>query len=133
MTRSCAFKLPAEHLMEVTHHQSPEQFQCYVVNSAWRDRIMTRDPILRPRRTQRERSPSGPPDTTQRATQKQTKTKRSRCKPPVTNSVPDALGRMNDTHENAFGSLKQTQTNINSTTQLILKELKNIRAREEVG
>ena len=58
---------------------------------------------------------------------------RNRCKPPVTNSVPDALGRMNDTHENAFGSLKQTQTNINSTTQLILKELKNIRAREEVG
>ena len=37
----------------------------------------------------------------------------NRCKPPVTSSVPDALGRMNDTHESAFGSLKQTQTSIN--------------------
>ena len=56
-----------------------------------------------------------------------------RCKPPVTSSVPDALGRMNDTHESAFGSLKQTQTSISFQIQLILKELKSIRAREEVG
>ena len=40
---------------------------------------------------------------------------------------------MNDTHESAFGTLKQTQTSINSSSQLILKELKSIRAREEVG
>jgi hypothetical protein len=39
--RSGAFKLPAEDLMQITHHQSPQQFQCYVVNSAWRDRINT--------------------------------------------------------------------------------------------
>ena len=95
--------------MEVTHHQSPAQFQVYDVNSAWRDRIMTQDPILRPKPTPPERFPSGPPVITQRATQN----KHNRCKPPVTSSVPDALGRMNDTHESAFGTLKQTQTNIN--------------------
>ena len=60
------FKIPAEQLMEVTHHQSPEQFQTYVVNSAWRDRIATRSPILKPRRTRRARSPCGRLDTTSR-------------------------------------------------------------------
>ena len=60
------FKIPAAQLMEVTHHQSPAQFQCYVVNSAWRDRIATPNPILKPRRTRRARSVSGPPDTTSR-------------------------------------------------------------------
>ena len=125
--------MPAEQLMEVTHHQSPAQFQCYVVNSAWRDRIVTRDPILRPRRIPPERFPSGRPDTTQRATQNKKGYEMNRCKPPVTNSVPHALGQMNETHESAFGSLKQTQTSINFQIQLILKELKSIRAREESG
>ena len=60
------FKIPAAQLMEVTHHRSPAQFQCYVVNSAWRDRIATRNPILKPRRTRPARSPSGLPDTTSR-------------------------------------------------------------------
>ena len=40
---------------------------------------------------------------------------------------------MNETHESAFGSLKQTQTSISFQIQLILKELKSIRAREESG
>ncbi len=65
-TRSCAFKIPAEHLMEVTHHQSPAQFQVYVVNSAWRDRITTRDPIRKPKRTPPARARSGQADTIQR-------------------------------------------------------------------
>ena len=120
--------MPAEQLMEVTHHQSPAQFQCYVVNSAWRDRIITRVPILKPKLTPPAPSPSGRLATIQRA-----KNKTNRCKPPVTSSVPDALGRMNDSHESAFGRLKQTQTSINKKTKLILKELKSIRAREEVG
>ena len=61
---SVLFKIPAEQLMEVTHHRSPEQFQTYVVNSAWRDRIVTRHPILKLRRTRRARSRYGPADTT---------------------------------------------------------------------
>ena len=63
---SVLFKIPAEQLMEITHHRSPAQFQTYVVNSAWRDRIATRNPILKPRRTQRARSRYGPVDTTSR-------------------------------------------------------------------
>ena len=47
--------------------------------------------------------------------------------------MPHALGQMNETHESAFGSLKQTQTSISFQIQLILKELKSIRAREESG
>ena len=39
---SVLFKIPAEQLMAITHHRSPAQFQTYVVNSAWRDRINTR-------------------------------------------------------------------------------------------
>ena len=119
--------------MQITHHQSPAQFQCYVVNSAWRDRVNTEsDPEAEahPARTfslwASGHHTADNPKTNQN-------NKRNRCKPPVTNSVPDALGRMNETHENAFGSLKQTATSINFQRQLILKELKTIRGREEVG
>ena len=31
------FKIPDQQLMDVTHHRSPDQFQCYVVNASWRD------------------------------------------------------------------------------------------------
>ena len=63
---SVLFKIPAEQLMEITHHRSPAQFQTYVVNSAWRDRITTRNPILKPKLTPPAPSPSGRPDITSR-------------------------------------------------------------------
>ena len=55
----------------------------------------------------------------------------------MTACVPDALGRINENQESAFGSIKRTQTNISFqssqlvSAQLILKELKSIRSREE--
>ena len=57
--------------MQITHHQSPQQFQCYVVNSAWRDRINTQsDPESE---AHPARQFSGLPVTTQRTMQNKTK------------------------------------------------------------
>ena len=85
------FKLPAQQLMEVTHHRCPDQFQTYVVNAAWRD-----------------------PEAEAHAARTFSLWAQDEYKPPVTSSVPDALGRMNDNNESAFGTLQQTQVTINT-------------------
>ena len=76
--------------MEVTHHRCPDQFQSYVVNAAWRD-----------------------PEAEAHAARTFSLWAQDEYQPPVTTSVPDALGRMNHNHETAFGKLKETQKNIN--------------------
>ena len=93
--------------MDVTHHRSPDQFQTYVVNASWRD-----------------------PEAEAHAARTFSLWAQDEYKPPVTACVPDALGRINESQESAFGSIKRTQKSI-SSTQLILNELKNIRARED--
>ena len=111
-----SFKLPDQQLMDVTHHRSHDQFQTYVVNASWRD-----------------------PEAEAHAARTFSLWAQDLYKPPVTACMPDALGRMNETHESAFGSIKQAQTSINSVhdcsmfsafSELILQELKNIRARD---
>ena len=87
------FKLPAQQLMEVTHHRCPDQFQSYVVNAAWRD-----------------------PEAEAHAARTFSLWAQDHYQPPVTTSVPDALGRMNHNHESGFGSLEKTQQSINSIT-----------------
>ena len=84
--------------MEVTHHRCPDQFQSYVVNAAWRD-----------------------PEAEAHAARTFSLWAQGEYQPPVTTSVPDALGRittkymvvMNHNHESAFGKLKEAQNNIN--------------------
>ena len=76
--------------MEVTHHRCPDQFQSYVVNAAWRD-----------------------PEAEAHAARTFSLWAQDEYQPPVTTSVPDALGRMNHNHESAFGKLKEAQDNIN--------------------
>ena len=83
------FKIPAAQLMEVTHHQSPAQFQCYVVNAAWRD-----------------------PEAEAHPARTFSLWAQDHYKPPITNSVPDALGRMKDSNDTAFGSLHKVQATI---------------------
>ena len=85
------FKIPDQQLMDVTHHKSHDQFQSYVVNATWRD-----------------------PEAEAHAARTFSLWAQDHYKPPVTSSVPDALGRMNDNHESAFGSLKQTQVTIST-------------------
>ena len=87
------FKLPAQQLIEVTHHRCPDQFQTYVVNAAWRD-----------------------PEAEAHAARTFSLWAQGEYQPPVTTSVPDALGRMNHNHESGFGSLEKTQQSINSIT-----------------
>ena len=84
------FKLPAQQLMEVTHHQCPKQFKSYVVDRAWHD-----------------------PEAASHAARTFSLWAQDLYQPPVTTSVPDALGRMNHNHESAFGKLKETQNSIN--------------------
>ena len=95
--------------MEVTHHRCPDQIQTYVVNRGWRD-----------------------PEAEAHAARTFSLWAQDEYQPPVTTSVPDALGRMNHNHESAFGSLGETQKSINTATlALILKQLKDIRDRDE--
>ena len=101
------FKLPAQQLMEVTHHRCPDQFQSYVVNAAWRD-----------------------PEAEAHAARTFSLWAQGQYEPPITNSLPDTLGIMDKKHESAFNSLKRSHKDINSTSQLILKEIR--RARDDV-
>ena len=83
--------------MQITHHQSPAQFQCYVVNSAWRDRVNT----------------ESDPEAEAHPARTFSLWASGHHKPPVTSNVPDALGRMKDSHDSAFGSLQKVQGMIN--------------------
>ena len=85
------FKLPDQQLMGVTHHRSNDQFQTYVVNAAWQD-----------------------PEAEAHAARTFSLWAQDQYKAPVTACVPDALGRINESQESAFGSIKRTQTTISS-------------------
>ena len=85
------FKLPAQQLMEVTHHQCPKQFKSYVVDRAWHD-----------------------PEAASHAARTFSLWAQDHYNPPVTTSLPDALGRLNSSQREGFGNLNTTQTNINS-------------------
>jgi len=95
--------------MDVTHHKSHDQFQSYVVNATWRD-----------------------PEAEAHAARTFSLWAQDEYKPPVTACMPDALGRINENQESGFKNLNRTQASISlytaSITQLILQELKSIRA-----
>ena len=103
------FKIPDQQLMDVTHHRSHDQFQSYVVNASWRD-----------------------PEAEAHAARTFSLWAQDEYKPPVTACMPDALGRINENQESGFKNLNRTQASISlytaSITQLILQELKSIRA-----
>ena len=103
------FKIPDQQLMDVTHHKSHDQFQSYVVNATWRD-----------------------PEAEAHAARTFSLWAQDEYKPPVTACMPDALGRINENQESGFKNLNRTQASISlytaSITQLILQELKSIRA-----
>ena len=83
------FKIPDQQLMDVTHHKTHDQFQTYVVNAAWHD-----------------------PEAEAHAARTFSLWAQDQYKAPVTACVPDALGRINENQESAFGSIKRTQTTI---------------------
>ena len=85
------FKLPAQQLMEVTHHLCPKQFKSYVVDRAWHD-----------------------PEAAAHAARTFCLWAQDHYKPPATTSIPDALGRINSNATEAFGKFNQNQCNINS-------------------
>ena len=85
------FKLPAQQLMEVTHHQCPKQFKSYVVDRAWHD-----------------------PEAASHAGRTFSLWAQDLYQPPVTTSIPDALGRINTSAREAFGNISNTQRSINS-------------------
>ena len=85
------FKLPAQQLMDVTHHRSHDQFQSYVVNASWRD-----------------------PEAEAHAARTFSLWAQDEYKPPVTACMPDALGRINENQESGFKNLKRAQASINS-------------------
>ena len=76
------FKLPDQQLMGVTHHRSNDQFQTYVVNAAWQG-----------------------PEAEAHAARTFSLWAQDQYKAPVTACVPDALGRINESQESAFGSI----------------------------
>ena len=83
------FKIPDQQLMDVTHHKSHDQFQSYVVNASWRD-----------------------PEAEAHAARLFSLWAQDHYTPPITACVPDALGRINESQESAFGSIKRAQTTI---------------------
>jgi hypothetical protein len=86
------FKLPAQQLMEVTHHRTPKHFKTYVVEAAWRDH-----------------------EAEAHAGRTFSLWAQNHYEPPISTSVPDVLGRMNHNHATAFGNFQENQENINAS------------------
>ena len=85
------FKLPAQQLMEVTHHQCPKQFKHYVVDRAWHD-----------------------PEAASHAGRTFSLWAQDLYQPPVTTSIPDALGRIHSSTREAFTNISNSQSSISS-------------------
>ena len=85
------FKLPAQQLMEVTHHQCPKQFKSYVVDRAWHE-----------------------PEAAMHAARTFSLWAQDLYQPPVTTSIPDALGRIQSSTREAFKNISNSQDSITS-------------------
>ena len=85
------FKLPAQQLMEVTHHLCPKQFKSYVVDRAWHD-----------------------PEAAAHAARTFCLWAQDHYQPPVTTSIPDALGRIHSSAREAFTNISNSQDSISS-------------------
>ena len=85
------FKLPAQQLMEVTHHQCPKQFKSYVVDRAWHD-----------------------PEAASHAARTFSLWAQGHYHPPATTSIPDALGRIESSTREALTNISNSQDGITS-------------------
>ena len=85
------FKLPAQQLMEVTHHQCPKQFKSYVVDRAWHD-----------------------PEAASHAARTFSLWAQGLYHPPATTSIPDALGRIESSTRAALTTISNSQDGITS-------------------